>query len=259
MGIKVEHHGPVAVITIDRADKRNALDRQHNEALYTATNTFFADDARRVAVLVGAGERDFCTGADPDTFIPWVRDAARRDEQPAWSMGGLTQRDWLPKPVIAAVNGAALAGGLELALACDFRIASPNATLGLTETKWALIPGAGGTQRLPRTVAVGHALEMLMTGDPISADLAERIGLVNRVVPPGDLVADAVSVAERIAARGPLAVHDSRRAAILGRNLPFAEGLGFERRLFLNILKTDDVSEGSRAWVEGRGPVYQGR
>lgn len=259
MAITIEHDGAVAVITIDRADKRNALDHEHNTALYKTMDDFFASSTSRVAVLTGAGAQAFCAGADLDTLIPWLLDSAARGDEPFWTMGGLTQRDWLPKPVIAAVNGAALAGGLELSLACDFRLASPNATFGLSETKWALLAGGGGTQRVPRAVPLGHALEMIMTGDPISAELAERIGLVNRVVPAENLLAEAVEVAQRIASRGPLAVRESRRSAMLGRYLPLGDGLALERRLFLNVLRSEDVREGQRAWAEGRPPQYQGR
>lgn len=259
MSIRTEHYGAVSLITIDRPGKHNALDHEHNDALRDAMDGFFDNGTQRVAVLTGAGDKSFCAGADLDILIPWVQAEARSGRRPTWVLGGLTDRDSTPKPIIAAVNGHALAGGLELALACDLRMCSPNATFGLAETKWALIPGAGGTQRLSRSVPIGHALEMIMSADPIDADRAERIGLVNRVVAADELVPAALGVAQQIAARGPLAVRDARSAVFEGRHRPLSEGLELERNFFFEILKTDDVREGSRAWAEHREPNYRGR
>jgi enoyl-CoA hydratase/carnithine racemase len=161
--------------------------------------------------------------------------------------------------MIAAVNGHALAGGMELALACDIRVCASNATFGLAETKWALIPGAGGTQRLPLTVPLGWAMEMILTGEPIDADTALRIGLVNRVLPPDQLMDHAMRLAATIASRGPLAVAVARRAILEGLTLGLAAGLSNERDLFIGIMKTDDALEGPAAFAGKRDPQFQGR
>ncbi|GLZ56357.1 enoyl-CoA hydratase/isomerase family protein [Actinomycetospora sp. NBRC 106378] len=169
----------VVVITIDRPEARNALDPEHQRDLGAAVADFEADDARLVAVLTGAGDTTFSAGADLKKLIPAYREAVRAGEDPPWNFGGFTATTRF-KPLIAAVNGHALAGGLEMALACDIRLCSPNATFGLAETKWAIIPGAGGTVRLPRTVPLGLAMEMVLSGEPIDAAEAYRSGLVNR-------------------------------------------------------------------------------
>jgi enoyl-CoA hydratase/carnithine racemase len=174
-------------------------------------------------------------------------------------MGGITLEPHYGKPMIAAVNGHALAGGMELALACDIRLCSPNATFGLAETKWALIPGAGGTQRLPRLVPLGWAMEMILSGEPIDAPTALSIGLVNRVLPNEQLLASAMRLAATIAQRGPLAVKAARRAILEGLTLGLAAGLSNERDLFIEIMKTDDALEGATAFAEKRAPRFNGR
>lgn len=258
MGIRYEVEGAVVLITIDRPEARNALDPEHNAALAAAFADFEADADLRVAVLTGAGDTTFSAGADLKRLVPTFRDAVRAGEEPPWVIGGITDTSGT-KPRIAAVNGHALAGGLELALACDIRLASPNASLGLAETRWAIIPGAGGTQRLPRAIPLGAAMEMILTGDPIDAAEAYRLGLVNRVVPLDDLVPEAMRLAHRIAERGPLAVAAARRAILDGLGTPLAAGLAAEFRLFLEVMRTDDAVEGSTAFTEKRPPVYRGR
>jgi enoyl-CoA hydratase/carnithine racemase len=161
--------------------------------------------------------------------------------------------------MIAAVNGHALAGGMELALACDLRICTPNPTFGLAETKWAPIPGAGGTQRLPLTVPLGWAMEMILTGDPVDAETALRIGLVNRIVLNEQLVDSAMRFAATIASRGPLAVKAARRAILEGLTLGLGGGLMNERESFFDIMKTNDVLEGTSAFAEKRNPCFKGR
>ena len=211
-----------------------------------------------MAVLTGAGDVAFSAGADLKTLIPAHRDAVRAGGSPPWNFGGFTARE-VSKPMIAAINGHALAGGLEMALACDLRLAAPNATLGLAETKWAIIPGAGGTQRLPRAVPLGIALEMIMTGEPVSAAEAYRTGLVNRVVPLDRLRPEALALAGQIAARGPLAVQAARLAVLRGTGRPLAEGLDIEAEFFRAVMRTDDAVEGATAFTEKRPPVYRGR
>ena len=259
MPIRYEVSGAVVVITIDRPEAMNALDPQHNADLAAAFARYEQDDSLRAAVLTGAGEKSFSAGADLRTLIPPFRHAVRAGESPPWVMGGITGYAAAAKPKIAAVNGHALAGGLELALACDLRLAAPNATFGLAETKWAIIPGAGGTQRLPRAIPLGPAMEMILTGEPVGADDALRWGLVNRVVPLDELVSAAVAVGQRIAARGPLAVRAARQAVLDGLGLSLADGLAAERNTFLQVMRTEDAVEGATAFAEKRTPVYRGR
>lgn len=258
MSIDVERDGHVAVITINRPEARNALDPEHNEALGAAVAEFEADDELRVAVLTGAGDTVFSAGADLKTLVPAFRERVRAGETPPWNFGGFTAIE-RTKPMIAAVNGHALAGGCEMALACDIRLASPNATIGLAETKWAIIPGAGGTVRLPRAVPLGLAMEMILTGDPIDAAEAHRVGLVNRIVGLATLRADAVALARTIAARGPVAVRTARASVLEGLGADERTALANEFRHFLDVLRTDDAVEGPAAFGEKRDPVYRGR
>lgn len=258
MPIRYSPDGAVVLITIDRPDARNALDPEHNDALAEAFRTYEKDPALRVAVLTGAGGNSFSAGADLKRLVPTFRDAVRAGEAPPWVIGGITDGS-LTKPTIAAINGHALAGGLEMALACDIRLASPNATLGLAETRWAIMPGAGGTVRLPRTVPLGAAMEMILSGDPVDAAEAYRLGLVNRVVPLDDLVGEALGLARRIAERGPLAVVAARRAILDGLAAPPAAAQAAEYALFLGLMRTEDAEEGPRAFAEKRPPVYHGR
>lgn len=259
MSIGYEIRDHVALITIERPEAMNALDRQHNAELELAWRRMNEDPAIRVGVLTGAGEKAFSAGADLKDLIPSYRSQVRDGSRAPWAMGGLTYEAHYGKPLIAAVNGHALAGGMELALACDIRICSPNATFGLAETKWALIPGAGGTQRLPLTVPLGWAMEIILTGDPVDADTALRIGLVNRIVPSKDLVASALQLAATIASRGPIAVQVARQAILEGMSLGLAAGLSKERDLFMDIMKTEDSAEGAASFAERRSPNYVGR
>lgn len=258
MAIDVEIHGHVALITINRVEARNALDPEHNAALGAAVADFERDDALRVAVLTGAGDSVFSAGADLKRLIPEYRDAVRAGAEPPWNFGGFTATPRV-KPIVAAVNGHALAGGLELALACDLRLASPNATLGLAETKWAIIPGAGGTVRLPRAVPLGVAMEMILTGEPVDAAEAYRLGLVNRIVPLPQLRAEALRVAEVIASRGPLAVRAARASVLAGLGMDERAALDNEFRHFLAVMRSEDAVEGSTAFAEKRPPRYRGR
>ncbi len=217
-----------------------------------------AADAARVAVVTGAGDRAFCAGADLLDTAPAARAAALAGQPVDWHFGGITR---LPteKPVVAAVNGHALAGGLELALACDVRVASPAARLGLAETRWGLVPGAGGTVRLPRLVPAGIALEMALTAEPLDAHRALAVGLLNRVVDADDLLTTALDLARLIASRGPLAVRSARRSVrdALGLDEPVL--LERELAAFTRVIATDDAAEGVDAFAQRRVPVYEGR
>lgn len=258
MAILFERRGRVAVVTINRPDAMNAIDPETNAELESAWQDFERDPELLVGVLTGAGDRAFSAGADLKTLIPLQREQARRREAPEWNFGGITRGARSSKPIVAAVNGHCLAGGLEMALACDIRLCSPNATFGLAEVRWAIIPGAGGTQRLPRAVPLGLALEMILSGNSIDAGEALRVGLVNRVVPLPDLVSEAVRLAETIASRGPLAVRAAKRAVLEGLNLGIEAGLELEAELFEQLMHTEDAVEGPRAFAEKRPPRFRG-
>jgi enoyl-CoA hydratase/carnithine racemase len=258
MPIRYEPDGHVVLITIDRPEFHNCPDPEHNDALAAAFENYEKDPNLRCAVLTGAGEKSFSAGADLRALIPPFRDAVRAGEAPPWVIGGLTDGR-LTKPTIAAVNGHALAGGMEMALACDIRLASENASLGLAETKWAIIPGAGGTQRLPRAVPLGMAMEIILSGDPIDAATALRVGLVNRVLPLPELVPAALELARTIASRGPLAVQAARKAILAGFELPESQAMAREYELFLETMRSEDAVEGPTAFAEKRPPVYHGR
>ncbi|MFN3286777.1 MAG: enoyl-CoA hydratase/isomerase family protein, partial [bacterium] len=163
------------------------------------------------------------------------------------------------KPMIAAVNGFCLAGGLELALACDIRLASPNATFGLTEVRWAIMPGAGGTQRLPRAVPLARAMEMILMAQTIDAEEAYRIGLVNKVVPLPELMPTAIQWAQTLCERGPLAVRAAKEAVIRGLSMPLADGLRLEAFLSAGLRQTEDAVEGPKAFAEKRKPEFKAR
>lgn len=258
MSIEVQTLGAVMLITINRPEAHNSIDHEHNRQLTDAVVAFEADPAARVAVLTGAGDRAFSAGGDLKTLIPDLRDSIRAGDIPEWNLGGLT-RGRRSKPVIAAVNGHALAGGLELALACDIRLAAPTATFGLTETKWAIIPGAGGTVRLPRVVPLGIAMEMVLTGEGIDAKEAHRIGLVNRIVPLAELRGEALRLAAVIASRGPLAVVAARASILAAVDLDESAAIEEEFGHFVDLMRSEDALEGPRAFAERREPVYRGR
>jgi enoyl-CoA hydratase/carnithine racemase len=258
MSIDFDVDGAVAVLTINRPEAMNSLDPEHNDALAAAYRRFQDDDTLRCAVLTGTG-RAFCVGADLKRLIPQVREAVLSGTEDPWVLGGMTWDAESGKPMIAAVNGHCLAGGLELALACDVRICAPAATFGLAETRWAIIPGAGGTQRLPRAVPLGVAVEMILTAEPIGAEEALRHGLVNRIVEPDDLLAEAMRVARVIASRGPVAVRAAKRAIYTGLDKGLEAGFREEQRLLAECMRTEDAAEGPRAFAEKREPIYKGR
>jgi len=214
--LRFDRDGPVAILTIDRPKVHNALDFETSDALTDAWIRFRDDDGLRVAILTGAGDRAFCAGADLRGVGDFYKKLSssqrlRRSEQVP-GLGGITKNLTIDKPTIAAVNGFCLAGGLEIALACDLRIASENASFGLPEVTRGIIPGAGGTQRLPRLIGPERALDLILSGRRIDAEEAERIGLVSRVVAHGDLMEEALAMARVIAENGPLAVRAAKAA-----------------------------------------------
>lgn len=256
MSIDFERKGAVALVTINRADAMNALDVEHDRALAEVWKEFEADANLLVAVLTGAGGRAFCSGGDLKTYMPWRREHALSGSNSTISFGGMTLVGEITKPVIAAIQGHCIAGGLELAMACDIRLCTPDSRFGLAEVRWGVLPGGGGTQRLPRLVPTGCALEMILTGEPIDAQRAERIGLVNRVIAADALLDAAFAIAKRVAANGPLAVKAAKRAVQYGLDGSLEDGLALEGALQKQLLQTADAEEGLRAFAERRPPSF---
>ncbi len=263
MTVRSERVGSTLLVTLDRPEAHNAMSRAMSDALTDAWYRLRDDPELRVAVLHGAGGRAFCAGADLkeigafyDSMSPAER-LARSEREPG--LGGLTRNLDPGKPIVAAIGGHCLGGGLELALACDLRVAAEHASFGLPEVRWGLIPAAGGTQRLPRAMPLGLALEMLLTGDPIDATRALAAGLVNAVVPAGDLLPTALELAERIARNAPIAVQAARAAALAGLHLPLDEALSLEQRLAEPARQSKDLQEGLLAFRERRPPAFTGR
>ena len=249
-----EDRGPVALLTLNRPEKRNALDAALRAALTEALADVEADAAIRAIVLTGAGEKAFVAGAD-------VTELAARDvAEQALLMARPRVFDALAsvrRPVVAAVNGACLGGGLELALACDIRIAAAGATFGAPEVRLGLIPGGGGTQRLPRIVGAGAAMRLVLTGEPIDTAEALRIGLVDEIA-TGDVVARALAVAERIAANSPTAVMAAKEAIRAALSMPLDQGLRAEAALFLLAFAGPDRAEGIAAFLAKRPAGFAG-
>jgi E-phenylitaconyl-CoA hydratase len=263
LSIRFEREGAVAILTIDRPEVRNALDFKTSEELVEAWRSFREDDDLRVAILTGAGDRAFCAGADLRGVAEFYRsltsaERLRRAEQEP-GLGGITRNLQIDKPTVAAINGHCLAGGLEIALACDLRIAAEQATFGLPEVTRGIIPGAGGTQRLPRLVGPERALDLILTGRRIDAREAERIGLVSRVVRFDQLRDEALALASQIAENGPLAVRAAKAAVWRGLDLPLQEGLRLEQLLAEPVRQSEDAQEGPRAFLEKRKPEFKGR
>jgi enoyl-CoA hydratase/carnithine racemase len=253
--VRLEREGAVAVLTLDRPESRNALGVEVQDDLRRALDEVATDDALRAVVLTGAGEKVFVSGAD----VRLLRDYTAVD-----GLTGRLQRlfddiEQFEKPVVAAVNGYALGGGCELALACDVRIASQRAVFGLPETGLSIIPGAGGTQRLSRVVGSGRALELILTGRFVAAEEARQMCLVTRVVAPADLVAAAIETAAVIAAKGPLAVRLARLAVRAGGDADLRTGLLVERLAQAVLHGTQDKQEGITAMLEKRDPHFGGR
>ena len=254
--IKVEHKGAIAVVTVDRADKLNALNADIVAGLFDAFIGLADDDTVRGLVLTGAGQKAFVAGADISelsTMTPLSGIQVSRAGQDAFRF-----IETMRKPVVAALNGFALGGGLELALACHIRLASENAKLGLPEVKLGIIPGYGGTVRLPRLVGRGRALELMLTGEMIDAGEAFRIGLVNRVVPQTELLTTAEALVGKIIANGPVAVALAIEAVDHGYNSTTEDALRLESNLFGLLASTADMKEGMGAFLEKRKADFKG-
>jgi enoyl-CoA hydratase len=255
--LKVAREGPVAIVSVSRPEKLNALSDATLEELLGAFTGLRDDEAVRCAILTGgeAKRPAFVAGADIAELAGQDPLAARRRSRLGQGVCDLIEG--LGKPVIAAVNGFALGGGLELALACHVRLASADARLGLPEVTLGIIPGYGGTQRLPRLVGMGMALELITTGRMVDAEEARSIGLVNRVLPPAELLPAAKELAGKIAANGPIAVRLALDAALRGASLPLAAGLAGEQELFALISSTADMREGLKAFLEKRPAQFR--
>ncbi|MDE3095548.1 MAG: enoyl-CoA hydratase/isomerase family protein [Chloroflexota bacterium] len=250
----------IAVVTINRPERMNAIDPQTSAELNSAMTSFRDDDALWVAILTGAGERAFSAGNDLVAMSQ-----AQQSGQAAMAaaylrapFGGITRNFVCHKPIIAAINGYCLAGGLEIALACDIRVAAEHAQFGLPEVTRAIIPGAGGTQRLPRTIPLGLALELMLTGGRFDAAWALRNGLVNHVVPADQVMPKAIEIAQAICENGPLAVRLVKEAVYAGLNLPLDEGFKFENEQSRKVLASEDAREGPLAFAQKRKPNYKG-
>jgi enoyl-CoA hydratase len=251
-----ENRGAISVLTINRPDKRNALNGAVRCALLGALDAAARDPAIRVIIITGAGDKAFIAGADIAEFEGRTPvDQFRVMKQP--SVYDALER--LGKPVIAAINGFCLGGGMELALACDIRIASTSARFGQPEVNLGIIPGGGGTQRLPRVVGLGAASRLILTGDLIDANEALRLRLVEEVVAPEALMQRAVAIAETIASKSPVAVSAAKEATRAALSLPLDEGLKLEMALFQLCFASEDKVEGVRAFLEKRPPTFPGR
>jgi enoyl-CoA hydratase/carnithine racemase len=256
--VKVERRGRAAILTLDRPERMNALSRDTLLALGRLGRELAADPEVRAIVLTGAGDKAFCAGADLKERQGFSDDDVRA--QVGLYRTELAALDRSPKPVVAALNGVAFGGGLELALVCDLRVAVPEAKVGLPETTLGIIPGAGGTQRLPRIVGEARAKEMILLGRRLSAQEALAWGLVNRVSPAGvNVVDDALEFLEPILDGAPIAQSAALRAIDVSFEAPLEQGLELERVFYDETLRSEDRREALRAFAEKRKPAFQGR
>ena len=255
--IRYEQADGVATVTLNRPDVHNAMNQAMRRELLEVFTRLRGDDAVRAVVVTGAGEKAFSAGADIREFLePPVptqfREARRR-------VDFRREMERCPQPIIAAIRGYAFGGGLEMALACDIRIAAEDAQLGLTEINLAIIPGGGGTQRLPRLVGRGKGLEMILTGARIEAAEALRIGLIERLAPAGEALKAARELAATLASKAPVALRYAKEAIVKGLALPLEDGVRLEGDLSTFLRTTEDRLEGAKAFLEKRKPRWQGR
>lgn len=254
--IRVERVGAVAVITIDHVEKHNALSEAMRAELASAMATADADGEVRAIVLTGEGDRSFASGGDIGELATRTLDEQRRVMENG-SVFGAVRR--VRTPIVAAINGVCLGGGLELALSCDLRMAAEHARFGQPEINIGLIPGGGGTQLLPRVVGLGHAMRLVLTGELIDAAEALRIALIHEVVAAPELAARAMVVAQQLAAQSPIALRAAKEAVRSALDLPFEEGRQLEVALFGRCFASEDRVEGVAAFLARRTPLFTGR
>jgi len=253
--ILLERRGGVTVLSVNRPEKMNAIDRSVLAEIATAVDAFVADDAQGALIVTGTGAKAFIAGADIGELQPLGPAAA--EDISRFGQDVVARLERSPKLTIAAINGYAFGGGCELALACHVRIASENAVLGLPEVKLGIIPGYGGTQRLARLVGQGRALELVLSGRNVKAEEAAAIGLVNRVVAQDQLLAEAEKLAHQVLANGPLAVAAAIECIVRGASLPLDQGLRFESSRFGVLAASEDMHEGLQAFLERRPAKFQ--
>ena len=261
--VLLEKRGALAYVTLNRPEVHNCIDAGMSAELLAAWDEIKRDRQIRCAILTGAGERAFCSGADLTELIPAIRAASEEDnrlrafEGPGW--GGISGGYRIHTPIIAAINGYCIAGGHELAEFCDIRIAAEHATFGHQEIRWGLMPGDGGCSRLARIVGLGRAMEIILTGTLYDAREAYRIGFVNHVVPLAGLMAKATELAETIAGNGPLATRAAKQAVLHGLGRPLDEGIAFETDAFSYLCRSEDWLAGQQAFLARTKPVFRGK
>ncbi|MFG1359142.1 enoyl-CoA hydratase/isomerase family protein [Xanthobacter pseudotagetidis] len=261
--IRCDRHGKVWLITIDRPSVMNSLDFAANDDLVAAFRDFDRDDGAHVAVVTGAGDKAFCAGADLKTYtVNFARTPApefrtRYTNGPGF--GGITRSVEIDKPILAAVNGFAISGGFELALACDLRFCAPSAEFALQDAKWGFHACDGGLIRLPQIVGLGHAMEIILSGERVDAEHALRIGLVNRIVPAEELVGFTLDYAQMLAKRSPLSHRFAKEVMRRAVGMPMGEALRLESRSFFDLGQSEDIVEGTTAFREKRDADFKGR
>lgn len=261
--IQYEKRGPVRLITINRASRMNSLDFAASDAMVEAWRAFADDPDARVAVITGAGDKAFCAGADLKTytmsFAGLPAPEFRRRYTNGTGFAGITRGMEIFKPVLAAVNGFAISGGLELALACDLRFCSTTAEFALQDVRWGFHACDGGLIRLPWIVGLGNAMEIILSGDRIDAEHALRIGLVNRIYPQDRLLEETMGYAQKLASRAPLAQQLGKEVVLRSLGRPVDDGFRLESRSFHDLGQTEDLKEGTTAFREKREARFKGR
>ncbi len=252
-----ERDGAIAIVTLNRPDKLNALNAELLAELEATFVALAADPSVACAILTGAGEKAFAAGADIAAMAGMTTEEARAFSETGHRVCSRIER--APFPVVGAVNGFALGGGCEIALACDFLYASDKAKLGQPEVNLGVIPGFGGTQRLARRVGIGRARELCYTADLVGADEAKRIGLVNAVVPAAELMVEVKKVATKIASKGRVAVAQAKRVLFGGADIPVDVANALETQAFAHLFGTEDQKEGMKAFLEKRAAAFQGK
>lgn len=261
--VRVDRQGAVWLVTIDRASKMNSLDYAAHEELVDVWRAFVLDETARVGVITGAGAKAFCAGADLKTYTMSFATLPPHEFRSKWvdgvGLGGITRGMEIDKPLIAAVNGYAISGGLEIALACDLRFCSDNAEFALQDLKWGFHACDGGLVRLPMIVGLGNAMEMILSGERIDAAHAHRIGLVNRVWPQVELLTKTLDYAQMLARRAPLAHRFAKATMRRMVGMPFADALKAEVRSFYDLGQSEDLAEGTQSFRERREANFKSR